>query len=194
MPTVRLYIRKGVLGSDDPLIARIHQAWRNLRQMPGPLGASLTRAFVRGGRIYGPRILRWLSATRRAQFTAGLTCALLFGVFFGALIVANIRSTAPLQSEPEKRTARVLPAVPVPVRVRVTEEQVPRQPPARQPEPLNGSAEPLDNAQQASDAAPKAVSAAGGRISASMNNPERRPEAHQPLSDPNVAALPCSMG
>jgi len=176
-----------VLGSDFSLNARFHRIWRIVRQIFGPLDGSLKRASARGGSDYGPRILRWLSATRRAQFTAGLTCALLFGVFFGALIVANIRSTAPLHREPEKRTARVLPAVPVPVRVRVTEQQVPRQPAARQPEPLNGSAEPLDITQGASGTDAKAFSAAGRQIPVQIDEPESRPEARQPASDPNRA-------
>ncbi|MDH3703942.1 MAG: divergent polysaccharide deacetylase family protein [Alphaproteobacteria bacterium] len=104
------------------------------------------------------RLMRWLTATRQAQFTAGLTCALLFGVFFGALVVANIRSQPPAPAALDDRASRSSPPVPVPVRVRVTEQHVPSQPPASQLPPANGVAEQADESRMVADAKSGVVS------------------------------------
>lgn len=154
------------------------------------------RESARGGAAMASRLMRWLTATRRAQFTAGLTCALLFGVFFGALVVANIRSQPPASAVPDKRASRPAPPVPVPVRVRVTEQPVPSQPPASQLPPPSGIAERAKESRTVVDARSGAVSetpAAGpppaiSRIPENVeNNAPARPPAAKTAS---VVAAP----
>lgn len=164
-----------MLGSDHPLNARFLEARRLLRRMFGPFGRS-------SGRAYAPlqvRMLRWLSATRRAQFTAGLTCALLFGVFFGALIVADIRSRPTGQTEPVKRAGQAQRPIPVPVRLRVEEQPLPAQRATRRPEPSNGSAAPMGDVQASGDANPPAIpeTPAVGQSPASSGIPESDPKS-----------------
>ncbi len=157
-----------------------------------------------GARAFRARAVRWLSGTRRAQFAAGLSCALLFGVFFGALVVANIRGQATSPQAPQSADSREQRPVPVPVRVRIAEQPLPAQGPMPQsavPEGAAAIADP-DDSQSPTDT-PKIDTKPKPRIGsvfplvATAPVPGQRQEPGQPVASTpkieplqRVAALP----